>query len=127
MSQEVCHQYWPDTAGKQHYGDLLVEKTLENKCDGYTERVLSITDKVGVSLYCCIYIHFMDHICSLQLAKLNIRWYSSRYRTGISRAGAPTHRPLSLWWRRCSRYSAGLTKNPLWSTAGQQLSTLLSI
>ena len=47
VSQEVCHQYWPKIAGKQHYGDLLVEKTQENKYDGYTERVLSITDKVG--------------------------------------------------------------------------------
>ena len=58
MSQEVCHQYWPSIAGKQHYGDLLVEKTQENKYDGYTERVLSITDKVGVhvGLYCCIYM-----------------------------------------------------------------------
>ena len=51
MSQEVCHQYWPSIAGKQHYGDLLVEKAEENKYDGYTERVLSITNKVGVGLY----------------------------------------------------------------------------
>ena len=47
MSQEVCHQYWPSTAGKQHYGDLLVERTQENKYNGYTERILCITDKVG--------------------------------------------------------------------------------
>ena len=46
MSQEVCHQYWPSIAGKQHYGDLFVEKTQENKYNGYTERILSITDKV---------------------------------------------------------------------------------
>ena len=46
MPQEVCHQYWPNIARKQHYGDLLVEKTQESKYDGYTERVLSITDKV---------------------------------------------------------------------------------
>ena len=68
--QEVCHQYWPNIAGKQHYGDLLVERTQENKYDGYTERVLSITDKVGVGLYCCTRT-FMDHTCSL--ARLNIR------------------------------------------------------
>ena len=47
MPQEVCHQYWPSTAGKQHYGDLLVERTQENKYNGYTERILCITDKVG--------------------------------------------------------------------------------
>ena len=35
----------------------MVEKTQENKYDGYTERVLSITDKVGVGLYCCTYMY----------------------------------------------------------------------
>ena len=34
-------------------------------------------------------------------------------------ASVPTHRPSLLWWRRCTRYSVGLTTNPLWSTAGQ--------
>ena len=72
MSQEACHQYWPSTAGKQHYGDLLVERTQQNKYDGYTERVLSITDKVCackfVLLLMCI---LMIHTCSL--ARFNIR------------------------------------------------------
>ena len=65
MSQEACHQYWPSIAGKQHYGDLLVEKTQENKYDGYTERVLSITDKVG-GVHVGLYLHaFMNHFMQL--------------------------------------------------------------
>ena len=52
MPQEACHQYWPSTVGKQHYGDLFVEKVQENKYSGYTERILSITNKVGNNFFC---------------------------------------------------------------------------
>ena len=47
MQQEVCHQYWPAPDEKKRYGELLVQTTLENDCDGYTERILSIIDKVN--------------------------------------------------------------------------------
>jgi len=55
LYQEVCHQYWPAACGndKEKYGDLSVETTQENKYDGYTERILSVTDKVTRLCYCC--------------------------------------------------------------------------
>ena len=47
LSQEVCHQYWPDASEVEKYNEHYVECKNEDKCSDYIERVLVITDKVS--------------------------------------------------------------------------------
>ena len=44
----MCHQYWPDASKVEKYNELCVECKNEDKCSGYIERILVITDKVSL-------------------------------------------------------------------------------
>ena len=45
LTQEVCYQYWP-CANVTKFGEFTIKILNSTRCDGYTERILSVTGKV---------------------------------------------------------------------------------
>ena len=43
LVQEVCYRYWPES-GSSQYGEYMVGAFQQSHSDGYTEKVLGITD-----------------------------------------------------------------------------------
>ena len=43
LVQEVCHRYWPES-GSSQYGEYMVGVFQQSYSEGYTERILGVTD-----------------------------------------------------------------------------------